>query len=331
MSFLNTFIELSLLDESITQTNSIESQTDILQQQVRLLQQQNELINKQNEGIKSLIQHNQQQDLIRDYIYRINKLCERLELTNDKESLSYYYSLYCIAKGINESGVTTSIISELKDKEFFDNCLVKIGHLLYDFSQKNKEKISDYNIYIRDLDESIYFADLKEYEDIRYKFVKINEIINNYEKVHYEKFKTLRAGIIPTTLCFILCVAFANADLSFLILPCIIISGILNIILVTSLNRKKQSKNNNVTVSRTEYNNSITEQTKLKKKLAEKNEKYEYAKGFYPEFDFETDNDISMMEKIRSTLEEREKQINQTLDLCNINIQEISDIFYVTQ
>ena len=59
----------------------------------------NNLLQQQNEGINSLVRHTQQQDWIRDYIYRINKLS--------------------LAKGVNESGLTVSAISEVRDFEVF--------------------------------------------------------------------------------------------------------------------------------------------------------------------------------------------------------------------
>ena len=117
MSFLNTFIELSILSEELNQSNELNFHTSLLQEQ--------------NENINSLIQHQQQQDWIRDYMYRINKACEQLEKSKDKDSLDFYYSIYCLAKGINESGLSTSSISELKDKEYFDNCLDRIGILMF--------------------------------------------------------------------------------------------------------------------------------------------------------------------------------------------------------
>ena len=51
-------------------------------------------IHPENENINSLIQHQQQQDWIRDYMYRINKACELLEKSKDKDSLDFYYSIY---------------------------------------------------------------------------------------------------------------------------------------------------------------------------------------------------------------------------------------------
>ena len=83
MSFLNTFIELSILEESEVSNAKLDHQN-------RLLNQQNILLQQQNEGINSLIRHNQQQDWIRDYVYRINKLCDNLEKRKDKNTMDYY-------------------------------------------------------------------------------------------------------------------------------------------------------------------------------------------------------------------------------------------------
>lgn len=139
MSFLNTFIEWSILSEEINQTAELSYHT--------------ELLLEQNANINSLVKHQQEQDWIRDYIYRVNKACEQLEKNKNNDSLDFYYAIYCLAKGINLSGLSTSVISELKDKEYFDTCLNRISKLMFDFAKRNQSHISEFNEHIQKIEE----------------------------------------------------------------------------------------------------------------------------------------------------------------------------------
>ena len=116
MGFLNTFIGLSILADESEQSSELQYQSTLLKRQNEIIREQNSILQKHNEQIDFLINENKKQDQIRDYIYRINKLCAYLENTSDKASIDYYYSIYCLYKGIDDSGLTVSEISELKDK-----------------------------------------------------------------------------------------------------------------------------------------------------------------------------------------------------------------------
>ena len=285
MSFLNTFIGLSILAEEAEQTDELEYHTALLK--------------RQNEEINSLVRHNQEQDWIRDYMYRINKLCEKLENSSEKDSLDYYYSIFCIGKGINESGITISSISELRDKEYFDRCLDRIEKLIFEFGQKHQKKLSEYNSHIKNIEDDFIFSELKESEDARYRVFKINERIKDYEFEMGKKGWRSLLGFFPIGGIAILGV-YLRINYSFYIpfvpyLNDVKYYGICAFLgflaLMTgkiigkecTLKAIKKQKN---PLSEEEYKKLIQERTECEQKILKDRNVYAYAKTEFPEFNF---------------------------------------------
>jgi len=309
MSFLNTFIELSILDET-------ESQNAELEYQSRLLKKQNDLLEEQNEGINSLIRHNQQQDWIRDYLYRVNKLCERLENSTDKDSIQYYYSIYCLSKGINDSGVNTSAISELRDKEYFDNCLNRIGKLLYDFVQNHKDKITEYNEHVRNLEEAPVLDRLIECEKAKSNIHIINEKINKDNKKALKH--SFIIGSIVFILIFILGLIFFGKYGIADILPIVFVLSVFVSFPLGAIFyfHNTENKDTELYKQRKNYQNLLSENPTC----------YIYAKDNFKNFDFTDKENTS--EEILSTLEKRRGEIKISLDYCNNLSNDIFGTFY---
>lgn len=310
MSFLNTFIELSILNET-------EAQSAQLQYHNKLLSHQNDLIQAQTEGINSLIRHNQQQDWIRDYIYRINKLCEQLESTPAKDSLQYYYSIYCLAKGVNDIGVTTSAISELRDKEYFDNCLDRIGKLLFDFIQEHKEKISEYNEHIKNIEEAPILDKLIECEKAKLNIHMINESIHKYHKNAVKS--TFIFGSICSVIFLILFIIYGSKGE---LLIKLFLSIFLSIPLGFIFYYKKTDGSKNFN----KLNNQIES---LKTMISDNPECYDYAEKVFKYYDFSIIENTS--QEILSALEKRKEEIKTSLAYCNNSATEIFKTFHCNE
>lgn len=324
MDFLNTFIRLSLLSEA-------EEQNAQLSEHTYLLNIQNDLIQQQNEKINALLVHNQQQDWIRDYIYRINKLCDKLQSYADKNSIQYYYSIYCLAKSVNDSGITTSAISELNDKEYFDKCLDKISHLIFDFSNNNRDKISEYNKHIQNIEESSYFFKLKSFEDARYRIHKIKESVKEYEKSSKIAILGFLVGFTPFTILLILYFTNIHNHVFMQVWLVILIWFMLSIILGAIVSEKCINKfyhNNKKRMQKKEYIALIKEKEDCEKKLAESNEYYEFAKQIYPDFDF-TNEDEDMLNLIHNSFEQRSNEIINSSEVFNKTESMIRDNYYL--
>lgn len=326
MSFLSTFIELSLLDEA-------EEQNARLSNNSYLLKRQNDLIQQQNEGINALLAHNQQQDWIRDYIYRVNKLCDKLQTYADKTSIQYYYSIYCLAKCVNDSGITTSVISELKDKEYFDKCLEKIGHLIFDFSNNNREKLAEFNKHIQNIEEAPFFTTLKSFEDARYRIHKIKESVKNYEKSSKISKLGFLFSFTPFTILLIL--YFKNVHNHFYIPVWVIIFiwFMLSIITGAIISEKWKNKlypDDKEKLQPTEYQKLIKEKEECEKKLTQSKECYEFAKQIYPNFDFDDENEV-MLDLIHNAFENKALEIIKSLEAFNNSATTIYETFYLKE
>lgn len=326
MSFLNTFIELSILDES-------EYHSSLLNNQNRLINEQNDLLNQQNESINSLIKHNQQQDWIRDYIYRIKKLCDILEKNPDNKSLNYYYSIYCLAKGIHDSGLTTSAISELKDKEYFDNCLNQIETLLYNFVQENKENISEYNNLIKNIEDYFYLSELKKYEQYRYRLFQINQAFSDYEKEHTIKYRSRIISASIFVAIWISIVAKNNLD-NFQILKSMIgcsLGAIILGIIFIKIFTKQIKENGNSKISKQRYNELLNEKNKYEELLAYSESFYSYEKSIFPDFDFTEEKDKEFFSKINNAIENKEKEVLPSIISIYKSANSIRNNFYLVE
>ena len=326
MSFLNTFIELSILSEELNQSNELNYHTSLLQEQ--------------NENINSLIQHQQQQDWIRDYMYRINKACELLEKSKDKDSLDFYYSIYCLAKGINESGLSTSAISELKDKEYFDNCLDRIGILMFNFAQNHKHNISEFNNHIQNFEELYIFAGLKESEDARYRINQINKTIEPYEKERKRKPGRSFLGFLPLGIIASLgfygkikynFIPFKNMNEDSYLGICgilVAIAFIVGDIIGEKWTKKAISKQKN-SLTKEAYNDFLKERADNIQKLSKDNVLYEYANDTFPDLDFSEENYSHNSEKIHSAISKKETDLLVSLNLLKHSVKDIHNRFCI--
>ena len=327
MSFLNTFIEISLLEES-------EVHTAQLNHQNRLLNEQNILLHQQNEGINALIRHNQQQDWIRDYIYRINKLCDVLEQRKDKNSMDYYYAIYCVAKSVSDSGITTSVISEVGDKEYFDKCVNKIENLLFNFIQNNKEKINGYNYHIKAIEEESILLNLKACEVRESRFNEISRIVNKYETRKEISNGGLFLGFIP----FIIFVCFYftrqtisdSYNLLLIFLIGIVVSLILGAIF-KNLIAKTRIKKGDAPLTKEQYEELKKEKHAYQEQQSNDQAFYEYAKSMFTYLNFENNKDSSLTEQIDSILEKKNEDIKNAHDAFTNSYVEIFNTFYLSE
>lgn len=327
MSFLNTFIELSLLDEA-------EEQNAQLSNHSYLLKRQNDLIQQQNESINALLAHNQQQDWIRDYIYRVNKLCDRLQAYADKASIQYYYSIYCLAKSINDCGITTSVISELKDKEYFDNCLDKISHLIFDFSNTNRDKLSEYNKHIQNIEEASFFSKFKEFEDARYRIHKINISVQEYEKIKKISKIGFILGFTPFTILLILYFANVHNHFYMTVLIIIFLWFMLSIITGAVISENwinKVLSNNKTRMQAKDYQKLMKEKEECENILADSESYYEHAKQVYPNLNFDNDQDDNMFDLIHNTFEKKASEIMASSESFNNTERDIYNTFYLKE
>ncbi len=326
MSFLNTFIELSLLDEAQEQNSQLSNHN-------YLLKKQNELLQQQNEGINALLAHNQQQDWIRDYIYRINKLCDQLQSYADKTSIQYYYSIYCLAKSVNDSGITTSSISELKDKEYFDNCLDKIGNLFFAFVNNNKEKILEYNKHIQNIEESSLFFQFKSIEDARYRIQQIKEIVKDYEKCSKITKLSFLFSFTPFTILMIIYFVTVHNPFFIPIWFIIFIWILLSMIVGGIINDKWKRKlypDVKKRLKKEAYDKLIKEKLNCENKLHGNVKIYQYAKTIIPDYDF-YDNEKDKLNLIHETLENKKREIDESYDLLNNADTNIYEKYYLKE
>ena len=327
MSFLNTFIELSILDEA-------EANNTKLSHQNRLLNEQNILLQQQNEGINSLIRHNQQQDWIRDYIYRINKLCDTLEQRKDKNTIDYYYSIYCLAKSVNDSGITTSAISEVNDKEYFDKCTDKIENLLFSFVQNNKEKINGYNYHIKAIEEEAILLKLKACENRKIRMNELSRIINKYETRKEISGGGFFLGAIP----FILFISFYftrhsisdSFNLTIILLIGIVVSLILGAIFKNLIAKTRINKGD-APLTKEQYEGLKKERNDYKEQQSEDKLFYEYVKNMFAYLNFETNIKTSLTEQIDSILEKKNEEIKSAHEAFSNSYVEIYNTFYLPE
>lgn len=145
------------------------------------------------------------QDEYRDYIYRVNKACDKLSKLKDKSSFHYYYSIYWLAKGLHDSGVSSSCFSEIIDKEYFDKTLENIGTLLTDFSKENPDSTNDFNNYLLDLEIGNILSQFISSEESKIKIAEYKKEIESQtsfsakakcKKLHKKEIKQLEKKVI---------------------------------------------------------------------------------------------------------------------------------------
>ena len=327
MSFLNTFIELSLLDAAELHSSQLEKQNG-------LLNKQNILLHQQNESINYLIRHNEQQDYIRDYIYRLNKLCGELEKTNDKNSIDFYYAIYCLAKGVSDSGITTSVISEVKDKEYFDNCLNKLENLLYTFVQNNKDKITEYNNYIRTIEEETILLKLKAFEDEKLRIDETKKIIKKYERRNENAGWGYLFGFIPFIV--FLCIylpkeKYSSTSTTYLIL---ILGPLISLILGTIIRNKLAKttiKKGEAPLTKEQYEELKKEKEQWRERQPEEKFFYDYAKTVFPEIIFDNNKKFPLTEQVDSILEKKRNEIQNANDAFSNSYEKIYNTFYLAE
>lgn len=326
MSFLNSFIEWSILSEEINQTAELNYHTELLQ--------------TQNDNLNSLIEHQQEQDRIRDYIYRINKACEQLEKNKNKDSLDFYYAIYCLAKGINKSGLSTSAISEIKDKEYFDACLNRISKLMFDVKNRNHSHISELNEHIQNIETESIYNGLKRSEDSRYEILKINQKIESYEKERNKKFLRSFIGFLPFGAISVLGLYekiqndysfLKNMDENSYLSVCVILFIVALLVgdFVGERWTKKKISKQKSPLSKDEYDSYINKKAELNKKKSEDSSLYEYASSQFPELDFSEENYKNNAELIRLELSKKEKLYERSLGLLQSSPDEISKEFFI--
>ena len=314
MGFLNTFIELSILDETMAQSSELEYHS-------RLLERQRELIREQNDGINALVSHNEKQDWCRDYMYRINKLCERLEKSPEKKSIEHYYAVYCLAKGVNESGLSASDISEVRDKEYFDDCLDRIGRLIFDSAQQNKDKLNEYNVHIKHFEEQLILSELKS----KLENEKENERrINDHGKAFMAKIKGAFVGFLPFGI--VACVGMkigTKADyspfLAFGGLFCGLVAGYIG----GGIGRKCAVRKQKNPLTESQYDKLVMERKERGQSISN------FAKLIFPDFYHYEYTNISENKNLWSLISAKEKEIALSLSLLHQSQGDIYETFCV--
>lgn len=340
MSFLNNFMEWSILSEQYNQSDELYYQSKLLQQQ--------------NENIHSLIEHQREQDNIRDYLYRINKCCNQLEKSKNKQSLDYYYSIYCLAKGINESGLSSSVISELKDKEYFDSCIEKISILMKNFAHNNKDKIQEYNNHIQNIEYEDIFEKLKKSEESRYNIYKseieiknINEKIKDIQKVINKKPLKILICFIPALLISTV-LAYLKYKYNFYIIKTLKDYGyyvicslicFMGLIIASTVGHfwtKKSIKKHNIKMTSEEYNSLIQKKKNyinvienLKNNISNGDIIYEYAYDLFPNLDFSDENYLANAEEIYKHIINKDNDIQNSLQKFKYSPDDIFENFFI--
>lgn len=186
MNFLDKFIKLSIQSDTDKTISGFDYQTYLLD---------------------SVLDKDKDQDAYRDYIYRVNKACECLSKTIDKSSFQYYDSIYWLAKGLYDAKVSSSCFSEIKDKEYFDKTLEKIGSLLTEFTNNNSNLTNEYNHYLLDLEIGNVLSKFILSEESKIKIAEINQEINSKssfgkkhrcKKLHKKELSKLEKNIIKS-------------------------------------------------------------------------------------------------------------------------------------